>query len=110
MHHNCPNCGVTFAREPGFFMGSVYLNYGLTASIVAVVYPIGLFYLGLPQNPLLLASMVFCILFPILIFPFARSFWLGFDEFCDPRPDQPPQRPTEHSDDSDADEQTTRSE
>ncbi len=99
MHLTCPKCGVTFAREPGYFMGSVYLNYGLTAAIVAGVYPICLFQQLLPQNVLLTVGLIFCVVFPVLVFPFARSFWLGFDEYCDPRPPVP-------SGDSDADEQS----
>ena len=38
MHERCPNCGVKFEREPGFFLGSIYINYGLTALIVAIAY------------------------------------------------------------------------
>ena len=43
MHERCPHCGVKFEREPGFFLGSIYINYGLTALIVAVAYPFFLF-------------------------------------------------------------------
>jgi uncharacterized protein (DUF983 family) len=39
MHKQCPHCGATFEREPGFFLGSIYVNYGLTALIVAIAYP-----------------------------------------------------------------------
>ena len=86
MHPTCPNCGVKFEREPGFFLGSIYINYGLTALIVAVLYPILLFNKVVPETPLLIGSLAFTLLFPVFIFPWARSLWLGFDQWHDPRP------------------------
>ena len=85
MHPTCPHCGVKFEREPGFFLGSIYINYGLTVLIVAIAYPVLLFGYSLPETPLLAASLAFTLLFPLLVFPWARSLWLGFDQWRDPR-------------------------
>ena len=85
MQSHCPNCNVRFEREPGFFLGSIYFNYGLTALIVAVTYPLLLFVWGVPEKPLLFGAVAFTVAFPILIFPWARSLWLGFDQWHDPR-------------------------
>jgi hypothetical protein len=90
MHDRCPNCGLKYEREPGFFLGSIYFNYGLTALVVAVVYPILLFQRALPESRLLLASFAFVVIFPMLFFRHARALWLGFDQWYDPRvPDKP---------------------
>jgi hypothetical protein len=85
MPPNCPECGEKFSREEGYFLGSIYFNYGLTALIVAIAYPICLFQELVEENVLLGISLAFCIVFPMIFFPFARALWLGFDEFCDPR-------------------------
>ena len=85
MHERCSECGKSFEREPGFFLGSIYFNYGLTALIVAIAYPVLLFGVAVPETPLLAGSAVFVLLFPMLFFPLARSLWLGFDQFADPR-------------------------
>jgi uncharacterized protein DUF983 len=85
MHANCPHCGVKFEREPGFFLGSIYINYGLTALIVAIGYPLLLFGWHVPETPLLVGAVAFVVLFPVLLFPWARSLWLGFDQWNDPR-------------------------
>ena len=85
MHDECPACGVAFEREAGFYLGSIYVNYGVTAMVVAVGYPLLLFNQVLDENPLLLMAMAFSILFPIWFFRYARALWIGFDEFCDPR-------------------------
>ena len=85
MHEKCSECGCSFEREPGFFLGSIYFNYGLTALIVAIAYPALLFGLGMAETPLLVGAAIFVLLFPMLFFPLARSLWLGFDQFADPR-------------------------
>ena len=86
MHKACPHCGIQFEREPGFFLGSIYINYGLTAVIAAGGYMILRFGWELPKTPLLAGAVAFSVLFPVLLFPWARSLWLGFDQWRDPRP------------------------
>lgn len=91
MLDRCPNCGLKYEREPGFFLGSIYINYGLTALLVSVAYPVLSFNEIVPKAPLLFAAFVFVVLFPILFFRHARALWLGFDQWYDPRkPDNPP--------------------
>ncbi|MGB3182153.1 MAG: DUF983 domain-containing protein [Cyclobacteriaceae bacterium] len=34
MHKNCPNCGLQFEREPGFFFGAMYVSYAITMAIL----------------------------------------------------------------------------
>jgi uncharacterized protein (DUF983 family) len=86
VHPQCKICGARFEREPGFFLGSIYFNYGLTALIVAILFPVLLFGGYAENNTLLMGSLLFMVIFPVLFFPLARSLWLGFDEFVDPRP------------------------
>jgi hypothetical protein len=86
MFRNCEVCGITYEREGGFFLGSIYFNYGLTALIAAVVYPLALFMQWLPIQTLNIVVLAFSILFPIWFFRYARALWMGFDQFWDPRP------------------------
>jgi uncharacterized protein (DUF983 family) len=88
MHPNCSHCGAKFEREAGFFLGSIYFNYGLTALIVSIFYPLALFNEWLSNDALLGSSLVFCLIFPMWFFRYARSLWLGFDQFVDPRPEE----------------------
>jgi len=81
----CPKCKADFQREPGFYLGSIYFNYGLTTVIVAIAYPILLFSGTLSNDALLWCSLAFVLLFPLWFFRHARSFWLAFDQYCDPR-------------------------
>jgi len=86
MHERCPHCGIKFEREPGFFLGSIYINYGVTSLAVAITYPILLFNKIVAETPLLIGSLTFVVVASLLMFPHARSLWLGFDQWRDPRP------------------------
>lgn len=88
----CSHCGLKYEREPGYFLGSIYINYGLTAVLSAIIYIVGRFRLHI-SNTLLLSVLVgFCIVFPILIFRYARAWWLAMDlsfDYSDLDPESP---------------------
>lgn len=85
MHKQCEHCGKSFEREPGFFLGSIYFNYGLTALLMTIGYMVLRFGYDFPETPVLLGALAFTFIFPLLFFRHARSLWLGFDQFADPR-------------------------
>ena len=85
MHEHCEHCGMRYQRSPGFFLGSIYFNYGLTALILVATYPALLFTKTVDSQVLLWSAFAFVLLFPLWFFRYARSLWLGFDQFCDPR-------------------------
>lgn len=84
MHPECEQCHLRFEREPGYFLGSIYINYGLTAGLVTVFY-MALFLSGAvaPRTALWIVAG-FALLFPLWFFRYARSLWLGFDHYWDP--------------------------
>ena len=85
MFPHCVYCGLHYEREAGYFLGSIYFNYGLTAMLVAIGYPLLVFGFRLPADVVLWVALLFCVLFPLWFFRYARSLWIGFDQFCDPR-------------------------
>ena len=36
MNDRCPCCGLAFYPESGYFVGSIYINYGATVAVVIV--------------------------------------------------------------------------
>lgn len=88
VHEHCPVCGVKFEREPGFFLGSIYINYGLTAVIATAAYIVLQFVYGYPEKQVLIGTLTFVVLFPLWFHRYARSLWAGFDQWHDPRPDE----------------------
>ena len=89
MFNHCVFCGLVYERESGYFLGAIYFNYGLTALVVTVGYPLLVFGLELPANIIFWAAMAFCILFPLWFFRYARSLWIAFDQLCDPGESRP---------------------
>jgi uncharacterized protein (DUF983 family) len=84
MEQECLACHTSFTREPGFYLGSIYFNYGLTALIVAIAYPALLFNRLVSDFWLQVGCFTFAVLFPMWFFRYARALWLGFDLFADP--------------------------
>ena len=85
MHSHCPECDLKLEREPGFFLGAIYFNYGVTAILVLIVYGILRFGLQIGSRQVLGITVALAVVFPIWFFRYARGLWLGFDQFHDPR-------------------------
>ena len=88
MHHGCDGCGLKFQREPGYFLGSIYFNYGLTSAIALGTFFTLRFGFGVPSENMTCPLMAFVLLFPLLFFLYARSLCVGMDEYFDPAPPQ----------------------
>jgi len=85
MHEKCSHCGVKFEREPGFFLGSIYINYGLTALLATVGF-VFLFANRLDNDWRWKGILIaFVVIFPIFFHRLARSLWLVFDQWHDPQ-------------------------
>jgi uncharacterized protein (DUF983 family) len=83
MPNECRACGLDLRREPGFYLGSIYVNYGVTTVIVLIVYLTAMAK-GHGRSPYLLwGTAAFCVLFPLWFFRYARSLWLGMDHYVD---------------------------
>jgi len=83
MHEKCEHCHFKFERAPGYFLGSTYINYGLTAGITTASYVLLHFVLRIPNSALLPGLVAFCAIFPFVFFRYARSLWLSFDCYFD---------------------------
>lgn len=88
MHENCAHCALKYEREPGFFLGAIYVNYGLTSLVSTIAYPVGRFGMQLPRTPLIIGIVAFIVLFPLWFHRYARSLWLSFDHLVDPNRDE----------------------
>lgn len=83
MNAACEQCGVQLEREGGYFLGSTYINYGLTAGLTTVTYVLLHFGLDISNVVLMPGLMAFCLIFPLVFFRYARSLWLSLDCFFD---------------------------
>jgi len=83
MNTKCVECDFQFERAPGYFLGSTYINYGITAFTTTVSYVVLHFGIGFSRDQLLPGLLAFCLIFPLVFFRFARSLWLALDCFFD---------------------------
>jgi uncharacterized protein (DUF983 family) len=89
MPNRCEHCNFGFERGPGYWLGSIYVNYGLTALLVTISYFVLFFTDALPQTAVLWLLTVFCVLFPLWFFRYGRSIWIALDLYFDPDQDEP---------------------
>ncbi|GHE65669.1 MULTISPECIES: DUF983 domain-containing protein [Roseivirga] len=75
MNENCPVCGHKFEKEPGYFIGAMYMSYGLSLAELG-----GLFLLwqltGLPLSGFIYAAIVLLVALMFLNFRLARIIWM----------------------------------
>ena len=88
MHETCGECGRRFDRGPGYLLGSIYFNYGVTATLVLVGYVAMLFGDVLADWQRLVALSLFAAMFAMWFFRYARALWMAFDERWDPWPNE----------------------
>ena len=62
MNKKCSECGYTFEREPGYFIGAMYVSYGLAVLEGLITFLTAHFLFGISSIPLLL-----CIIIPVFL-------------------------------------------
>jgi uncharacterized protein (DUF983 family) len=84
MPERCPECGLLYEREHGYFVGAMAISYGLAVGLIAI-----LFFAVLAitrwslEWVLLVASLLFLPLAP-LCFRYSRALWMYVDRRIDP--------------------------
>jgi uncharacterized protein (DUF983 family) len=86
MTPECAVCGLRFERAPGYFVGAIYINYGVS-SVLALAGFFALWRLfGLSPAGQLAVWVPFLLLFPLWFFRYSRSLWLAIEYFVNPEP------------------------
>lgn len=79
MHETCPHCGHKFEREPGYFLGAMYVSYALTVALaVAVFVAWELFMPGQYDYRVITLIVVAQVLLWFVNFRFSRIIWMYF--------------------------------
>jgi uncharacterized protein (DUF983 family) len=94
MYERCPHCSLRYERAPGYFLGSTYVNYGFLTITLTAIYMWVHYGLGISNETLTVPLLAYCVVVPIILFRYARAWWLAMDCYCDPtsfgmRDDQP---------------------
>lgn len=86
MNERCPDCGLLFDREPGYFLGALYISYGMASMILLLGLLVG--HLLLPAWDLgVLVLIVGALFLPLApsVTRYARVIWIYFDRWAWPR-------------------------
>lgn len=77
----CPRCGLRFARLPGHWLGSWFLNICLAQVVVVAILIIGVAttFPDVPMGIIGTIDGVAAVLVPIAFFPFSRTIWTAID-------------------------------
>jgi Protein of unknown function (DUF983) len=86
MNETCPSCHLKFEREPGYFVGAMYISYALAVPILALLMLVAS-YLIVPdwalENAAILAGAAFLPFVP-LVFRYSRILWMHLNWYLDP--------------------------
>jgi uncharacterized protein (DUF983 family) len=84
VRHHCPNCGLLFQREQGYFTGALYVNIAVAEGSVLLAFLICML-IGVTNIDRMFTILIaISALAPLLFFLHSRSFWLCFDYLVDP--------------------------
>ncbi len=84
MHERCPVCDLKFDREPGYFLGAMYVSYGLGIVMVALIAALLWYATGWwITKDTIWAVVLFLPLAPTITL-LARVLWIYLDQAIDP--------------------------
>jgi uncharacterized protein (DUF983 family) len=73
----CASCGYNCRPEGGFYIGAIYINYGVTA-VIGLGIGLAFAAAGLPVTGMIVAFAVATVI-AVAFFQTSRSLWLGID-------------------------------
>ena len=95
INDHCEHCGEPFMKEPGFYIGSMYISYALSVGFIVVAFMLFVVYLGLDIYPVLYALIPVLLLLLPVFFRLARIIWLNIFVSYDPQRAQAARRSVE---------------
>jgi uncharacterized protein (DUF983 family) len=84
MNERCPACDLRFQREAGYFLGAMYISYGLALGTILAIAAVLWFLTHWRLDKLTIwAIVLFLPLAPALTL-FSRVLWIYLDQAVDP--------------------------
>ena len=84
MNTVCAVCDLRFERAPGYWIGAIYVNYGVTTLIALT----GFFTLWAWTEASTATQLAiwapFCVVFPLWFFRYSRAVWLAVEHGVNP--------------------------
>ncbi|MBC8145916.1 MAG: DUF983 domain-containing protein [bacterium] len=85
MNNQCPVCGMKFEREPGYFVGAMYISYIFAACFIGTVsFIISIAFPRLDFIWSVCVAGAFMLPFVPLMVRYSKVIWLAIDRSIDP--------------------------
>jgi ABC-2 type transport system ATP-binding protein len=84
MRPECPTCGLKFEREPGYFLGAIYINYAATVICMLAGFFALDYFVNLSLTYQIIVWSGFGVVFPMLFYRYSKSLWLCLDYLFSP--------------------------
>jgi uncharacterized protein (DUF983 family) len=85
MNDPCPTCGLLFEREEGYFLGAMYIGYGLSSVILIAFYVVLAWLLpSWSSYAIALAAVVPYLPLVPVVFRYSRVLWIYFERWACP--------------------------
>jgi hypothetical protein len=84
MHDRCPHCGLVFNREPGYFLGAMYVSYGLALALIAVFAATLWALTRWRVDKIAIWALLLFLPFVPMLTLLARVLWIYLDQKIDP--------------------------
>ncbi|MBI3634954.1 MAG: DUF983 domain-containing protein [Candidatus Rokubacteria bacterium] len=84
MPATCALCGLRFERAQGYWVGAIYLNYGVTVVLAVTGHLVLWRWWDVSARTQLWIWLPFTGLFPLWFFRYSRSLWLAVEYLLNP--------------------------
>ena len=84
MHERCPVCDLKFEREEGYFLGAMYISYGIGVALICAFAFLLWMLTGWSLTKVVLGGIVLFIPFVPGITLYSRVLWIYMDRAVDP--------------------------
>jgi uncharacterized protein DUF983 len=84
MHERCPVCDLKFQREAGYFLGAMYISYGIALVFILLMGAILWVATSWRIDKITIWAILLFLPLALPITLFARVLWIYLDQSVDP--------------------------
>jgi hypothetical protein len=84
MHDCCPHCALRFNREPGYFLGAMYISYGIALVLIVALGVVLWTITRWRLDKVAIVSMLLFLPFVPMLTLLSRVLWIYLDQKIDP--------------------------
>jgi len=84
MHDRCLECGLRFNREPGYFLGAMYVSYALALVLIAAIGAVLWALTSWRVDKIALWAVILFLPFAPMLTLLSRVLWIYLDQTLDP--------------------------